>query len=130
MVLIRKRKIVGVLQSKINRLLSINLPITEIYVFPGLRKHILLKHKNCLKYLGDINIIIQEPDYIGVNPNEQNSVEYVKTLDNNVLVSVNLSSDSDENYLFVSSVYDISNAKLQNRLHSKRLVKFTWLKNV
>jgi len=124
-VLIRKRKIVGVLQSKINRLLSINLPITEIYVFPGLRKHILLKHKNCLKYLGDINIIIQEPDYIGVNPNEQNSVEYVKTLDNNVLVSVNLSSDSDENYLFVSSVYDISNAKLQNRLHSKRLVKFT-----
>ena len=125
MVLIRKRKIVGVLQSKINRLLSINLPITEIYVFPGLRKHILLKHKNCLKYLGDINIIIQEPDYIGVNPNEQNSVEYVKTLDNNVLVSVNLSSDSDENYLFVSSVYDISNAKLQNRLHSKRLVKFT-----
>jgi len=123
--LIRKRKIVGVLQSKINQLLNINLPITEIYVFPGLRKHILLKHKNCIKYLGDINIIIQEPDYIGVNPNEQNSVEYVKILDNNILVSVNLSTDSDENYLFVSSIYDISNAKLQNRIHSKRLVKFT-----
>jgi len=84
---------------------------------PGLRKHVKKRHKDFLKYLDIISDIITNPDYIGVNPNEPNSVELVKIYDHIILVSVNLSMDTEKKYLYVSSLYDISNGKLLNRIN-------------
>lgn len=116
--------VVGVLQEKITSILKSCLPNSNIYMAPGVRKHVKQKHKDCLKYLDDISDIIAYPDYIGINPNEPDSVELVKIFDDIILVSVNLSVDTEEQYLYVSSLYDISNGKLQNRINSGRLKKF------
>lgn len=115
--------IVGTLQENITSILNSSLPNDNIYMVPGVKKHIKKKHKDCFKYFKDIPDIITNPDYIGVNPNEPNSVEFVKTFDDIILVSVNLSIDTEQQYLFVSSLYDISNGKLKNRINSGRLKK-------
>ena len=122
---VQTRKIVGILQNKITNILNSDLPNAEILFYSGLRKHIKKKHKMCLKYMENIEDIIQNPDYVGINPDEPNSVELVKVLNDNVLVSINLSSDTEEKYLFVSSIYDISDGKLNNRLNSGRLKTFS-----
>lgn len=116
--------IVGVLQEKITSILNITLPNDSIYLAPGVKKHIKKKHKDFLKYLDNISEIIANPDYVGVHPNEPNSVEMVKIFDDIILVSMNLSMDTEQQYLYVSSLYDISDGKLQNRINSGRLIKF------
>lgn len=121
---INSYSIVGVLQEKVNSILNITLPTDNIYMAPGLIKHVKKKHNDCLKYLDDITDIITNPDYIGVNPSEPNSVEVVKIYDEIILVSVNLSMGTEQQYLFVSSLYHISDGKLQNRINNGRLKKF------
>lgn len=113
--------IVGVLQEKITRLLKVNLPNDNIYMAPGVRKHVKKRHEHCLKYLEFISDIVDNPDYVGINPSEPNSIELVKIFDDNILVSINLSTATEMNYLYVSSLYDISNGKLKNRINSGRL---------
>ena len=77
-----------------------------------------------MRFLDSISDIVTNPDYIGVNPNEPDSVELVKIYDHIILVSVTLSIDTEQQYLYVSSLYDISNGKLRNRINSGRLIKF------
>jgi len=89
-----------------------------------LRSH-LLKHKHfdCLKHLENIREILASPDYIGVNPNEPDSVEYVKVYEKNILVGVKL--ETTEGYFYVASVYSLQESKLARRLHSGRLKKMS-----
>lgn len=113
--------VVGRLKEEIVKQLNIGLPCVDILFYTGAKKHIEKKHIKCLKYLDRIPYIIDNPDYIGVHPDEANSVELVKEFDGNVLLAIKL---SEEGYLFVSNLYDISSGKLSNRLNSKRLIKF------
>ena len=47
--------------------------------------------------------IIENPDYVGVNPNENDkSIEFIKKYSKNVLVGVKLEKDGQ--YLYVSSM--------------------------
>lgn len=49
------------------------------------------KHFNCLKYIDYLPEIIENPDYVGVNPNENDkSIEFIKKYSKNVLVGVKL----------------------------------------
>lgn len=112
-------EIVGKYKEEYNKQLNINLPIDDIYQSDGLIKHIQKQHKGFESYMSDIPDIIENPDYIGVNPKEPDSVELIKVLKDNILVAVKL--DKKNNYLYVASLYDISNAKLQNRLNSGRI---------
>jgi len=78
------------------------------------------KHFKCLKHIGDISDIINNPDYIGVNPNENgDSIEFVKRYNNNVMIGIKL--NTEDNYLYVSTMHDITESKIANRLHSGRL---------
>ena len=113
---------VGKYKEEFNKQLNINLPVAEIYQSDGLVKHIAKRHPGFEKYMSDIPDIVANPDYIGVNPKENNSVELIKILDDNILVAIKL--DKDDNHLFVASLYNISNSKLQNRLNSGRLKKY------
>jgi hypothetical protein len=54
-------------------------------------------------------------------------VELIKVLDKNILVGIKL--DVDENYLYVSTMYDVQESKLRRRLHSGRVKKFIIDKN-
>lgn len=115
---------VGTLKKKIIDMLAIDLPNDIIYIYNGIRRHVKKKHKDCLEYMDKISDIIDSPDYVGINPNEPNSVEFVKVFDKNILVSINLSINTEDEYLYISSLYDISEAKLNNRINSGRLIKY------
>jgi len=117
-------QVVGQHTEKVNQILNIELLTGNIYMYPGFPKHIKKRHKKCLPYIPDIPDIISRPDYVGINPNEPDSVEYIKIYDENILVSVNLCKDKEKDYLFVSSLYDISDAKLNNRINSGRFRKY------
>ncbi|HAN09654.1 MAG TPA: hypothetical protein DCP90_03470 [Clostridiales bacterium] len=118
------RIIVGKLKREMIHMLNINLPADDISMYHGFKKHVKKKHPHCEKYIFKISDIISNPDYIGVHPNEPNSIELVKRLDKNILVAITLSEDIGTKYLYASSLYDISEPKLQNRINSKRLLKW------
>ncbi|RMD04426.1 hypothetical protein D9O40_01830 [Clostridium autoethanogenum] len=120
---------VGRFYQKLNDIIGSNLPLQKIYRSKGLPAHLIKeKHFNCLKHIDDISNIIKNPDYVGINPNEKgDTVELIKVLNKNILVGIKL--DVDENYLYVSTMYDIQESKLRRRLHSGRVKKFIIDKN-
>lgn len=111
---------VGEYAGEYNNLLNINLPCVPIYVSDGLRKHMQNhNHSNCLKYIDKIPEIINKPDYIGKNPKEPNSIELVKVYDNNIQIGIKL--DMSRDYLYVATLFDIKQGKIDRRLNSGRL---------
>ena len=82
------------------------------------------KHYNCLKYVDYISDIITSPDYIGINPNEpEKSLELIKCYKDNVMIGIKL--DSNGQYYYVSTMFDIQKSKIDRRLHSGRIRKFS-----
>lgn len=100
-----------------------------VYMSGGVIKHVLKKHKSQLskQNLNDlvscIKMVIRKPDYIGAHPDKPNkSVELVKYIHNNhILVAIEFDEEND--YIYVASMYPITDAKLKSRLESKRLKK-------
>ena len=113
--------IVGKYIEKFNQLTGQSLPVGDIQQSAGLVKHVQKHHPNEVNLVSDIPQIIAAPDYIGTNPNEPNSIELVKQIGLNAMVCVKL--DTKKGYLYVASVYSISNAKLAKRINSGRLKK-------
>ena len=118
-----KLEIIDIYKSEYNHLLNIDLPCVKIVQSSGLNKHIEKRHPVCLKYINQIPQILKNPDYIGTNPKEKNSIEFVKVLEDNVLVAIKL--DINNNQFYVASLYDITQGKLERRLNSRRLIKFS-----
>jgi hypothetical protein len=115
---------VGEFYQELNDIAGLNLPLQKIYRSKGFPAHLIKrKHFNCLKHIDNIPDIIRNPDYIGINPNEDGiSIELIKVFDKNILVGIKL--NIDENYLYVSTMHDLQESKLTRRLHSGRLKKF------
>lgn len=116
---------VGKYNLVFNDILGINISDFDIYRSKGLPAHMLKRHhEKCLKYIDYIPDIIKEPDYIGINPNETEvqSIELIKRYRDNVLIGIKLDKDND--YLYVSTMYDISESKIQMRLFSGRFKEF------
>lgn len=115
--------VVGRYNPLFDEILDINMPYSDdtIYRSRGLPAHMLKsRHERCLRYIDYIPEIISHPDYIGVNPNETEcSIELVKKYRENILIGIKL--DKNEKYLYVSSMYDVPESKVQRRLHSGRL---------
>ena len=114
--------LVGKYIERFNTLTRQSIPCGPIYQSSGLLGHITKRHPGKESYLRHVREIISFPDYIGKHPHEPNSLELVKILDQNVMVCIKL--DTQKNYLFVASVYEISKSKLENRLYSGRLKKY------
>lgn len=113
----------GMFKDDFNKILDISLPIGMIYQSKGLSAHMIKrKHFKCLKYLDKINEILDDPDFVGINPNEDNSIELIKRFNDNVLIGIKL--DTDKNYLYISTMHDVQESKIQRRLHSGRLKLF------
>lgn len=111
--------IVGQYTETFNDLTEQHLPCGPVYQSEGLRIHVQKRHPECLSCLDLVPQIIAAPDYVGRHPRESNSIELVKVIDQNIMVCIKLDIEND--YLFVASVYEISNGKLNNRLNSGRL---------
>ncbi|MDO4671240.1 MAG: PBECR2 nuclease fold domain-containing protein [Aerococcus sp.] len=111
--------------QKVKKLLCITAKESVILLDePGLLSHLKKrKHSKAMTYLPNIQDIIDHPDYIGTNPRvKATSVEYVKKLKDNMLVAVKL--DLKRHCFYVASMYDITDAKLRNRIKSGRLIHF------
>ncbi len=81
---------VGKYKSEYNTLLHLSLPCVDIFESDGLKIHISKRHPNCLQYIPKLSDIINTPDYIGTNPKEKDSIEFIKQYADNVLVAVKL----------------------------------------
>lgn len=116
---------VGKYNSKFNDILGVDIKELEIYRSKGLPAHIVKrKHFKCLKYIDFIPEIIENPDYIGVNPNEKDSsIEIIKRYKDNVMIGIKL--DTDGEYLYVSTMHDIQETKIERRLHSGRIKEYS-----
>ena len=116
---LEKLFIVGEYIREFNIATGQQLPCGPIYQSYGLKAHIIKRHPDEVSNLEHVADIISCPDYIGKHPNEPDSLELVKVLNGNVMECIKL--DKDEDYLFVASVYEITESKLRNRLMSGRL---------
>lgn len=114
-------KVVGKYIEEFNTITGQNIPCGDIYQSDGLSVHVQKRHPDCMSDLPSVPAIIACPDYIGHNPKEPSSLELVKRINGNVMVCVKL--DISGNYLYVASVFKISDGKLHNRLESGRLIK-------
>ena len=114
---------VGEMYQGINDTVGSNLPLCKIYRSKGLMTHLIKqRHLSCIKHIDDISDIINNPDYIGINPNEDgDTIELIKIFDKNILLGIKLSEDED--YLYISTMYELQQNKLERRLHSGRILK-------
>lgn len=116
---------VGKYNKKFNDILGIDIDEFDIYRSKGLPAHMIKSgHGKCLKYIDYIPDIIKSPDYIGINPNESriNSIELIKRYGDNVMIGIKL--DADHDYLYVSTMHDIQEKKIERRLFSGRIKEF------
>ncbi len=116
---------VGEYLERFNEILGINITQKDIYRSKGLPSHMLKRnHYKCLKYIDYIPEIIRTPDYIGINPNENgnDSIELIKRYRDNVLIGIKV--DKNKDHLYVSTMHDIQESKIQRRLHSGRIINF------
>lgn len=111
---------IGNLNKKIHKMMPTISKYSVVYKSQGLIKHIQKRHPECTKYLSSIPSIISDPDYIGINPNENGtSFELVKILDDNIQIGIKL--DIKDDYLYVATLHNITESKLQHRIKNGRL---------
>ena len=78
-----------------------------------------MRHSEFVDYIEKIPDIIKNPDYVGRNPKEPNSLELVKRYEDNIQIAIKL--DISKDYLYVATLFDIRESKIERRLASGRL---------
>ena len=113
--------VVGKYKTEWSERLELEIEEQEIYMANGLKIHVARRHPECLDYLDLIPEIIKAPDFIGVNPREKvgQSIELVKRCDPNILIGIKL--DIKNNYLYVATLHEIREARINRQLYSGRL---------
>lgn len=112
---------VGILNYDYLKFFNIQVSDKNIYAHPGTFKHIKKRHPDIDNAEYKIKTILANPDYIGTNPKEPNSVEYIKKIDDTFLVAVKF--NKKENYLVVATLYNITEAKVTSRIKTGRIIK-------
>ena len=120
-------KKVGKLKKSISELLKLDFsPI--VYASPGVIRHIKKRHGKQLtkkvkeNIIETIEIIMKNPDYFGLDYMGGNggSLELVKKIDNILLLGLDV--DLEDKYIYVATIYPITESKLNARIHSGRLI--------
>ncbi|KAA8787854.1 hypothetical protein EC604_28945 [Paenibacillus amylolyticus] len=118
-------QVVGKLDvAKIKQLTGVDLPSDLVQMYPGAIKHVQRNHPGIIEQYGHlIPSMISNPDYVGQNPKEKNSVELVKVIGPHLLLAIKLDPSG---YIFLSTFFELDNGayKVQKRLKSKRLVPY------
>lgn len=114
---------VGIFKQEYNNNLNTNLPCLDIMQSSGLIKHIQKRHPNQIQYLSNIQDILNNPDYIGMNPKQPDSIELIKVYADNILIAIKL--DNSNGYYYIASLYDVTQSKINSGLNSGRIKKYT-----
>ena len=91
---------IGIYKNEYNIKLSVSLPCLDIMQSSGLAVHVQKNH-----------------------PNQPNSIELIKCYSDNILIAIKL--DIANNYYYIASLYDVTQAKINNNLNSGRLKNYT-----
>ena len=121
-----RMKQVGRIKSEYFQILELDDSIDIVKVnIENLRKHLEKRnHDNMIKYLSRISELLENPDYIGINPRERGrSIEYVIQLEENVLIGIKL--DYKNEYFYIATMHEISQLKLNQRIKNGRLKSLT-----
>lgn len=122
-----KTQLVGVIPECIINHYSIKCVSFEVYMPPGVIKHLKKQGHwdDFMTYHQDIPKMIANPDYVGQNPREPNTVEIYKVLNDRVILPIKLNTSSG---LFMSSFYILNNGedKIEKRLRSGRIHPFSF----
>ena len=113
-------KRVGYLRQKIANELGIEFT-GVIYASPGVLKHIMKRHGKQLDRKTKASIL-DYPDYIGIykNGEGQTAVEFIKRVYTNLLLGVEV--DEEKEYIYVTTMYPITDKKIENRVYSGKLI--------
>lgn len=120
---------VGYFKEKMAENLGVEFTGT-IYASPGVIKHIRKRHGKHLSkrvatnLIGCMKEILENPDYIGVYKLTENGIhiELIKKIDSNILIGIDINNNKD--YIYVSTMYPISDGKINNKLYSGKLMKW------
>ncbi len=114
---------VGCFDVSLNNVLGTSFAAKSIYQSKGLKTHMLKrKHYTAAQYIDFIPQIIADPDYIGKSGDKENvSIEYVKCYDDNIRLVVKADSKSGD--LYVATMFELPQKKLDRFVHSGRLIK-------
>lgn len=122
----QETQIVGEIPAVVIKHFKLVCPLPPVVkMFPGAIKHIKKKHAAIFAaHHQSIPDIITNPDYVGQNPTEPNSVEMYKYFGDTLLVAIKLDPTG---YFYLSSFYDLNNAqnKIPKRLKAGRIVVFS-----
>ena len=126
-------KRVGYLRQKVANELGIEFT-GVIYASPGVLRHIIKRHGRQLDrrtrdgILEWMKKILEEPDYIGIYKNKggQTAVEFIKTMYTNLLLGVEV--DEENEYIYVTTMYPITDKKIANRIYSGKLIEMKSIK--
>ncbi|HET7578783.1 MAG TPA: PBECR2 nuclease fold domain-containing protein [Bacillales bacterium] len=124
-----ERQIVGEVDIyKVYRLTRVQFPegAGKVFMYPGFIKHLQKNHPGRFEmYYHLIPSIILEPDYIGQNPKELESIELYKRVNDVLLLAIKF--DAKRGYLFLASFYELDNwkKKIKKRLRTGRIVPYS-----
>ena len=111
---------VGYLNKDVIDILKVNLKLREVFLLPGGIKHIRRKRKQIyLGYITKIPEIIEKPDYIGTNPKYPNSIEFIKKINEYILVAVR---SNNNGILNVVTMFKVTDSKVSNMVKHNRTV--------
>ena len=99
-----------------------------IYASPGVLKHIIKRHgrqfdkRTRTGILEWMKKILDDPDYIGIYKNDegQTAIEFIKKAYTNLLLGVEV--DEEKQYIYVTTMYPITDRKIENRIYSGKLI--------
>lgn len=114
--------VVGNYTERFNDIAGVSLPCGKIFISDGFSVHIKKRHPGYERYIDRISEIIDSPDYVGCNPKEPDSIELLKVFDENIQIAIKLDTKND--YLYVASLYDVKQSKIDRRLAGGRLKPF------
>ena len=116
-----KKVRVGRFDPRFNDLLDISLDSIPIFRSKGLQAHMMKqKHFKAVDYIDRIPDIISVPDYIGMKRNnDEITIEFIKCFNDNIILCAKLSAD--EGSMYVATMFDITQKKIDRFLHSGRI---------
>lgn len=121
-------KRVGYLRERVAYELGIRVYWCNLCLCPGVLKHIIKRHgrqfdkRTRTGILEWMKKILDDPDYIGIYKNDegQTAIEFIKKAYTNLLLGVEV--DEEKQYIYVTTMYPITDRKIENRIYSGKLI--------
>lgn len=132
----KNSKILGCITTDIAALVDFNYH-GDVLVFNGVYKHIKKRHEGELppEIIDNLESIIKDicsqPDYVGYHPKKKGeSINFVKNINIKENLLLGIKVDLKKGYIFVSTLYPLTEAKINCKIHNGQLIKILKDQNI